>query len=526
MPALLSAALGTLLVVTGSGAASGLRGSLADAAAPLLAAEAGRVSWGILAVSLGRGDTLLALAPERRLEPGSNLKLFTSGAFLQKLGPGARRNTMLYARGRVSRAHGGREIRLSGDLVLRGSGMPDVVPLLSPGSRGLLDSLASLLEASGLRRFKGTVWVDGTLFARTGYPRGWAVEDLPLGYGAPVNAILANGNAATIVATGGPGGAALSLDPPDAPIVLSGSVSLGDSASPGRLSVSRELFSPVVRVSGVAPRGSTVRRSVAVYDPDSTAGLLLMGAMRRAGIEVDAKVRSWASGLRDAPALPGPPDIALANAAPPVPAWDSVRAREAATLLALPSPPARDVVRAVDAWSLNVESEALLRLLDPVPEGKSPERALRVLRDALVAAGVDSGDVSLVDGSGLSPQNLVTARAVVTWLAALDRVGSPGGRFADVLPTPGTPGTMERRLAAAGPDSTIRAKTGTLTNVSALSGYLTTRGGDRVAFSILSNGNRGTVAPARTVEEALVALLMRSAPRPPEAHRRFVGIPR
>ena len=79
--------------------------------------------------------------------------------------------------------------------------MPDVTQILSPGSRGLLDSLAYLLHQGGLERFEGTIWVDGSLFATEPYAPGWAMEDYVYAYGAPVNAVLANGNAATVVAT-------------------------------------------------------------------------------------------------------------------------------------------------------------------------------------------------------------------------------------------------------------------------------------------------------------------------------------
>ncbi len=511
-----------------AGVSCGARGVLADSACALLGEEARRATWGVLAVSLDRGDTLLALAPARRLVPGSNLKLFTTGALLRRIGPDARRRTLLVARGHVDLDHGG-EVRFKGDLVLRGSGMPDVVQLLRPGSRGLLDSLAELLHASGLRRFEGTLWVDGTLFARAGYPHGWPLEDLALGYGAPVNPILANGNAATIIATGAQGGVAITTDPPDAPIHVLGTVSRGDAGTPASLSITREPFSPTVRVSGSVPPGGVVKRSVALFDPDSTDGLLLLGALRRAGIAVKAAVRVWSREAAGAPALPPHEETEAHPAAPagaPRAAWSSVRGRAAELVLAVPSPPARQVVQAVDAWSLNIETEALLRLLDPAREGKAPDRAIRALRETLTAAGVDGDDMSLVDGSGLSPQDLVTARAVVAWLASLDRDSTLGGPFEDLLATPGSAGTMEQRLLRAAPDSTIHAKTGTLTNVSALSGYLRTRAGERIAFSILSNGNPGSVGSARGAEDALVSLLLRTPPRLPAATRRVVGIPR
>ena len=509
-------------------ASCGARGALADSACALLGDEARRASWGILAVSLDRGDTLLALAPARRLVPGSNLKLFTTGAFLRRVGPDARRRTLLFAHGSLDGGRAGGD-RFKGDLVLRGSGMPDVVQLLRPGSRGLLDSLAELLRASGLRRFEGTLWVDGTLFARAGYPHGWPLEDLALGYGAPVNPILANGNAATIIATGAPGGVAITTDPPDAPIQVLGTVSLGDRGTPAYLSVTREPFSPAVRVSGSVPPGGVVKRSVALFDPDSTDGHLLLGAMRRAGIAVKAVVRVWSREASGAPALPPHEETEThpaATAEAPRATWGAVGERATVEILALPSPPAREVIQAVDAWSLNIETEALLRLLDPAREGKAPERAMRALREILAGAGVDGDDISLVDGSGLSPQNLVTARAVVTWLVSLDRDSTLGGPFEDLLATPGSAGTLEQRLLRAAPDSTIHAKTGTLTNVSALSGYLRTRAGERIAFSILSNGNPGSVASAHGVEDALVSLLLRAPARPLAAARRVVGIPR
>src|SRR6185436_10126587 len=130
---------------------AGVMGPLADSIRTLLAGGQGRET-GLLAISLDRGDTLAALHPGLRLIPGSSAKLFTTSAFLHRFGPAARCTTYVEARGRADRKSGGR-VRLKGDLILRGSGSPDVTQLLSPGSRGLLDSLAFLLRNEGLDRF-------------------------------------------------------------------------------------------------------------------------------------------------------------------------------------------------------------------------------------------------------------------------------------------------------------------------------------------------------------------------------------
>jgi len=132
-----------------------------------------------------------------------------------------------------------------------------------------------------------------------------------------------------------------------------------------------------------------------------------------------------------------------------------------------------------------------------------------VLKLRLASAGIDSLDVSAVDGSGLSPQDLVTPRALVRWLTAMERDSTLGAPFSSLLPAPGERGTLEHRFGGAGPDRPLHAKTGTLTNVSALSGYAVTGDGDRVVFSILSNGNSGSTAGARAIEDALVERIAR-----------------
>ena len=443
--------------------------------------------FGILAVSLDRGDTLLALNPGDRFIPASNMKLFVTGAFLRQFGPRSRGVTTVGARGKLERKHGRIE-EVKGDLILHASGYPDIVQLLHPGSRGLLDSLAFLLHEAGLTKVQGTVWVDGTLFAPEPYGPGWAVDDLPFSYGAPLNAVLANGNAATLLATATPGGVTLALDPPETPLRIVGRVSLAAPDAMPVLSITREPGSHVLRVTGRIPRGGAAKRQVAVPDPDSTAGLVFLGAMRRAGITARAKVAVVPPGVTPAP--------------------------DGATLLRLESPTAAEVVSMVDAYSLNVETEALLRHLDPAPTGKSAEPALRRLSGMLAETGIDTLDLSFVDGSGLSPLNLATPRAFVRWLASLDKDSTLGGVFRESLAAPGAVGTLQKRFPSLGPGVLLRAKSGTLTNVSGLSGYLTTEGGERVAFSILSNGNRSSVSAAHAAEEEIVGLLSRLERRP------------
>ena len=169
----------------------------------------------------------------------------------------------------------------------------------------------------------------------------------------------------------------------------------------------------------------------------------------------------------------------------------------------------------VDAYRLNAETEALLRQLDPASTGKSAGPALRALTASVAGTGVDTLDLSFVDGSGLSPLNLATPRAFVRWLEFLSRDPVLGGIFRGSLAAPGAVGTLQKRFASLPQGVEVHAKSGTLTNVSGLSGYLTTEGGERVAFSILSNGNRSSVSAARAAEEEIVLALSRFHRPPP-----------
>ena len=493
----------------GAAASFCARGPLADSVATAVGELADRANVGALAVSLDRGDTLVALDESRRFIPGSNTKIFTTSAFLRAFGPEARFSTALQARGKVDRGRQG-AVRLKGDLILRPAGVPDVVPILAPGSRGLIDSLALLVRAGGLERFEGTLWVDGTLFADEPYGPGWEIEDIPYSYGALATPVFANGNSATLLVTGGPKSVTLALDPPETPLTLVSEATVIDAPT-GGIDVQREPGSRALHVIGVVPRGATIKRQVSVPDPDSTAGLWLIGAMHRAGIDVSrARVRLVP---HDDAAEPGhqrpggdgaPPPAALADTG-----WAAVARDRSAFVVSLRSPPAAAMVGVVLELSLNPEAEGLLRLLDPAPLEKRREAGLVAERQAAARAGIDTLDLSLVDGSGLSPQNLATPRSLVGWLAALARDSTLAMPFRAALATPGENGTLKRRFAGLPPGADLRAKSGTLTNVSSLSGYVTTAAGERIAFAIMTNGNRGSVASAKQLEERIVGMLAR-----------------
>jgi D-alanyl-D-alanine carboxypeptidase/D-alanyl-D-alanine-endopeptidase (penicillin-binding protein 4) len=499
----------------------------------ILGAESRGAQVGVLVVSLDQGDTLLAVRDADRFIPGSNAKVFPLGTLLFQHGPRARRETIVEARGRANRDDGDSTFALSGDLVLHPTGMPDIVPLGSPGSRGLLDSLAYRLRAGGLASFRGTLWLDRTLFADEPPPAGWAYDDLAYGYGATEGAFMANGNAVLIRAEASGGRVRLSLEPPDVPLrVRDGGITIGPPGSAGYLVPRWAEGRAAVVLRGVVPRDGTVLRNVAMGDPDSAAAVLFLSALRRQGVDVgkvsirflmptaaDTGARASADHARE-PAPSAAPWDSIAPLAP----WDSVSSERYRIVGSLESPTLAHAIAVVAAHSLNAESEALLRLAGGEERGKTRADGIAEVMRWVGAAGIDTFDLSLIDGSGLSPQNLASPRAVVRWLEDLERNPSTQGALRSGLPEPGKAGTLERRFGALPAAAKVNAKTGSLTNVTALSGYVTTREGETLVFSMLTNGARRSVSAMRIAEERLVQFLAR-VPRERRPPMKPPGVP-
>ena len=468
-----------------------------------------------MVVTAGGSDTVLAHREAHRQIPGSNAKLFSTGTLLAVRGAGARRVSIVEARGKVKHARGAgrRESDFRGELTLRPAGMPDIVPLAHPGSRGLLDSLAFLLRAGGLRRFEGILTIDRSLFAAEPRPAGWSHDDLGYSYGAPLSPVLANGNAVLLVATEEMGAIRIRKEPPEIPLAYRvGRVVAGDSGSAGWLTPRWEFGSRVLELSGMVPRGGMVKRSVAVSDPDSAAAQYLLAAMRREGIEVKKVTLAFqppgSEELAAVDAASGRSDDGW-NATIEVPGWDGVSNERSAAVVALPSPTVAEAIGVTNAQSLNVEAEAILRQDSPVPAAKSRREGIAEIYRVAAGAGIDTLDLSIIDGSGLSPQNLVTTRSIVRWLEWFEASPATRGVLRGGMAAPGKPGTLERRFLDLPFGAELRAKTGTLTNVSSISGYLRTVEGEELVFAMIVNGARRSVSTVRDAEDRLVRFLAR-----------------
>lgn len=404
------------------------------AAVATLRSDLGRVvsesagRYGLLVVSLDRGDTLVSLAPDLPLAPASNLKLFTTAAALHFLGPEFRFATYLVADGTV-RDDG----VLAGDLLLYGTGDPAISDRLLPSAASVWDALADSLFSAGIRRITGALIADASHWDDQRIAVGWLERDLSQSY-APRSSALG--------------------------------------------------------------QGEGLRGGRPVSDPARFAAEGMREALRRRGIGVGGTevVRSaQASRVSFGSVGPG-----LQSAVGEL--------RIIATHL---SPPLGELVRVTNQVSHNGFADALLKALGRTVggEGSFAAGAVVVKRFLHHEAGIDTAGVRIEDGSGLSRLNRVPARAAVALLARM-ATHRHRDRWWASLPEAGrarSGGGLPRMWGTAAARN-LRAKTGTVGGVSALSGYVRAANGECLAFSILSNGVPSTGA-AKAREDRIGARL-------------------
>ena len=460
-------------------------GVLAHDLAPMFAARTWRnATWGALVVSLTHGDTLFSWRADRRFVPASNAKLFTTAAALHYLGAGYRFLTVLFADGPVSNGE------LFGDLVLYGTGDPTFA--LDTASLALF---ADSVVRAGIRRVRGDIVGDASFLGAELSGPGWSPDNLDESYAAPPSALGAAENRIKVRVIPGPRAGApatIRLDPPNDYYYVSSLVLTGRPRTRTRIAVRRGRAHGVVELSGsiAVTRGSWSTYLV-VQEPAVFAAGMLRGLLEARGVQITGGTRAVTG---DAP---GRAQLMLARSASANdPFRGALAVRRSASL--------DDIVTMINHRSHNLSAELALRSIGRMRgnSGTFASGARLVQRYLTDDVGVRPDAVRVTDGSGLSVLDEATPRALVQLLAHERSSGDM--TFYRSLPMVGE--GIRRRMTKTAAFGHLRAKTGTLTGVSALSGYVTTAGGEELAFSIIVNCSPST-SRARKVQDLVGARL-------------------
>ncbi len=427
--------------------------------------------FGVLAIDARTGRVLYERDAQRWFVPASNQKILVTAAAWSLLGPDHRFRTEVWATGSVAGA------RLEGDLVLVGSGDPSLSARYRESGTAALRALSDSVAAAGIRHVAGALLVDVSAWDSASVAPTREVEDLVFAYGATGGAFAIDEGEVRVVVRAGPwitAPAEIEWSPRGTDGFV---VSRVRTAPPDTATRVRARYQPESRqlvLEGHVEAGTVDTLAFAQRDPVRQATATLARAIEHAGIVVE---EGWGVRWTPGEAIGA---HCLAGAVRTCP-----RARLVA---AIESPPLAELVAGVLGPSQNWMAEQLMLSIGAArgERGSWPE-GIRALQSFLIdEVGVEPLDVSARDGSGLSAYNLVTPRAVVRVLQYM-ALRPDAASFRAAMAEPGEgDSTLEERLA--GLAGRVFAKTGTISNVNSLSGYLVRGDGQPVIFSILANG--------------------------------------
>jgi serine-type D-Ala-D-Ala carboxypeptidase/endopeptidase (penicillin-binding protein 4) len=445
--------------------------------------------WSVMVRSLDRGDTLFIHGNDDPLAPASNMKLYTTAAALYYLGPDYRYNTFLMATGPIQ------DGVLNGDLVLYGTGDPSFSSRFGDDLR-VWKAFADTLQALGVREVTGSIIGDGSYFTGSGAGEGWQESYMNAGYAASAGALSFAENVARLQIRPG---AEVGWRP-EVGLVQGGQgvavVNQATTSASGatRITARRIAYDGPIVVSGQIARGAgPVQRSVPVSDPARLAAAAFREVVTSREIVVHGE-------LAAAHTTEESPITGRAVFAPALDSQAPVRVLAVHT-----SEPILQILSIINKRSHNLMAEQVLRTVGRVAVGEgSVAGGRRAIEHMLSSEGVDTRQLGVFDGSGLSVLNRATAGDIVDLLAVMAE--SPMfSYYHETLPEAGASDGL-RRMYRTGAEGNLRAKTGTINRVSALSGYVTSANGERLAFSILAN-NVPSTWMAKRVEDAIGARL-------------------
>jgi D-alanyl-D-alanine carboxypeptidase/D-alanyl-D-alanine-endopeptidase (penicillin-binding protein 4) len=436
-----------------------------------IAADApGGAQVGVAISDVMSGAEIFASNGDAQLNPASNTKIITAAAALAKLGPEFRFWTSL---------HGNREdAAIRGPIYLKGHADPTL-------ESADLWAMAVALKTMGVRRVEGDVVVDDTYFDDQNLP--FAFDQEPgedNKFRAPVGAASLNENAVAITVGPGPLGmerARVTLDPPGYAALVDDAITVGQGATDLKIAAEPSEGRPRIRVYGQVQLGT---RPVTYYrridNPSLFTGYGVKAALEAAGVAVGGDVRVG-------PMPPGTPLLAEHSSAP-----------------------LSSVLWETGKMSNNFVTETVLKTIG-AEAGKGPgtwDNATAEVASVLAGWGVAPGSYAYRNGSGLYDANRVSARQFVSVLRGVYLDATIRPEFLTQLATGGADGTIGERYRGPLTKRRVRAKTGTLSDVSALSGYVFDAEGRRpVAFSILVNKAPGYVSAARGYQEKIVTAI-------------------
>lgn len=436
------------------------------------------------------GEVLAEQNAANFFTPASNTKLYTTATALVRLGSDYRFRTQLRTADEWKPGQdtiSNLQIVGGGDPNLSARALPYQVDAVERDPLAALKELADQLAGAGIRKITGDVTGVASRYGLETYPDGWTLDDSVYSYGAPVTALSVNDNTAAIIVRPSEAGelADLEIQPATSHFILLNRVTT-DASAESHIHITRTPQSNELVLTGTIGQAvSQWREDVAIDDGALFAARAFIDVLRERGVTVGGEARADYE----------PAGAASANG----------------TLVAEKvSDPLSEVLRVVNKVSQNLHAEMLLREIAWIRTGTGSLENGRKERELfLKEAGIsrDGTGYALDDGSGLARQDLTTPDSTTALLRYMWGC-TERETWVNTLPIGGWDGSLQHRFRRITGAQRVRAKTGSLSHVNALSGYIETKDHRWLAFSVMVNGTTGREKDVRDFIDRVCAVFL------------------
>ncbi len=445
--------------------------------------------WAFVVQEVESGKVLVDKNSDETMLPASTMKTVTSAAALDILGEDFRFETHLEVDGTIS------EGVLNGNLFIRGGGDPTLGSERWKDTKTavVLDRTIRALKAKGITKISGHVIGDASIFDSAILPNTWVWNDIGNYYGAGACGLTMEENLYRIYfkphATVGKPAEVLRCEPELPGVEFVNEMKTGKVGSGDQGYIFGGPYTNTRYLRGSIPQGKdefSIKGSLP--DPAFTAAHHLQRALVEAGIQIDGQATTMRR-------------LALVDSVP-----DSPRN----LLFTHQSPPLKAIVYWLNKKSVNLFAEHLVKMIGYKVKGEgSTDAGTAAIQAYWKKRGVVTDGMHLMDGSGLSRYNGITARQLVSMLR--DNTQRPWfDSFYESLPIAGNsndPGTLRRMCRGTAAANNVRAKSGFISRVRAYTGYVSTRSGTQLAFAMVANNYTCRASQMRDMFDGLMVKL-------------------
>ncbi|MBN1302740.1 MAG: D-alanyl-D-alanine carboxypeptidase/D-alanyl-D-alanine-endopeptidase [Melioribacteraceae bacterium] len=435
--------------------------------------------WGALIKSLDTGAIWYERNSQKVFMPASNQKIITTSSALLNLGADFKFTTLVATNGEIE------DSLLNGDLIIIGNGDPTLYTKFYESPDQVFKQWSDSLKARGINHIGGRIIGYDDYFDDQELGQGWSFDYLDAWYAAPIGPLQFNENYIDLTITPGiqAGDTARVLPNIFTDYVkIKNHVTTTDTGKT-RYRYHREYGSNVIVIEGqINLNTEKIEISPSIFNPTKFYITVLKEVLQKNELIIDGEAVDCDE-------------------------IDSIDMNNLEVIISHESPPLSEIVEGLMKRSQNLYAETMVRILGLEKYGLGSFRnGKKVINESLSLMGIDENLYNYADGSGLTRYNFISPEQLVKILEFMYN-SEFKDLWLDIQPIAGIDGTLQNRMKDTAAEKNVRAKTGTISNVRGLSGYLKTAAGENIVFSFLVNGHLMSPRDTEKITDSVLSLI-------------------